>query len=275
MEDISVILDAARSERAVLLGTLGGAAMCGLFAATYPDRCSGLILYGAFTRIEPDTGLLYRLAGEHESALDRVEREWGTEGVAVAFWAPTLLDDEDATAAYLRLARSGVSPGSARTLMLLGYQVEWQAAAPDIRVPTLVLHRTGDLVVPARQGRQLAELIPGARYVELPGVDHLIWAGDQDAVIRELHAFVKGVASPSKPAATSPEELGLTDREVEVLRLVASGCTNKQIAQILFISPKTAGAHVSNILAKLGVERRAGAATAAQHLGILDGTTVP
>jgi pimeloyl-ACP methyl ester carboxylesterase/DNA-binding CsgD family transcriptional regulator len=267
--DVRVVLDAVGSERAALFGTLGGGAMCGLFAARNPERCLALILYGTFAKLEPDTGLLSRLAGDQESALDRIEREWGTEGVGVAFWAPSLVPDEALTSAYLRLTRSGVSPGSARSLMKLGYQIDWEDALPDIHVPTLVLHRTGDLVVPVRQARKLAEGIGGARYVELPGVDHLMWVGDQDAIVREVEAFLDEVR-PAPEAPATPDELGLTAREVEVLRLVAAGRTNKQIAQALFISPKTAGVHVSSILAKLGVQRRAGAAAVAQQLGLMD-----
>ena len=274
MEDVLAVMDAAASERAVLFGTLGGGAMCGLFAATHPERSVALILYGTFGKLEPATGLLARLADTQELALDRVEREWGTEGVGLAFWAPSLLDDEETKAAYLRLTRSGVSPGSARFLMKLGYQLDWEAVLPRIHVPTLVLHRTGDLVVPIRQARELAEGIPGARFLELPGIDHLMWAGDQDAIVDATRSFLEeaGVGSGSEPALpglVSAGELGLTRREREVLRLVARGLTNRQIAATLFISTKTAGAHVSNILAKMGVERRAEAAAVAERLRLL------
>ncbi|HEV2871098.1 MAG TPA: alpha/beta fold hydrolase [Actinomycetota bacterium] len=273
MEDVVAVMDAAGSERAVLFGTLGGAAMCGLFAATHPERAAALILYGAFGKLEPATGLLARLADTQELALDRVEREWGTEGVGLAFWAPSLLDDEETTAAYLRLTRSGASPGSARSLMTLGYQIDWEAVLPSIRAPTLVLHRTGDLVVPLRQARKLARDIPGASFVELPGIDHLIWAGDQDTVLEEARGFLAeaGLGGGQK-AAREParaDGLGLTRREHEVLRLVARGLTNRQIAAALFISAKTAGMHVSNILSKMGVERRAEAAAVAERLHLL------
>ena len=268
MDDIRVVLDAVGSERAALFGTLGGGAMCGLFAASYPERCLALILYGTFARLEPDTGLLSRLADEQDSALDRIEREWGTEGVGVAFWAPSLLEDEDVKAAYLRLTRSGVSPGSARSLMRLGYQLDWEATLSEIHVPTLILHRKGDLVAPVRQARKLAKGITGARYIELPGSDHIMWAGDQDAILREVDTFLEDVRPSDQRRLASAEDLGLSAREIEVLRLVAAGHTNKQIAELLFISPKTAGVHVSNILEKLGVERRAGAATVAQRLGL-------
>jgi DNA-binding CsgD family transcriptional regulator len=181
-----------------------------------------------------------------------VEREWGTEGVGLAFWTPSLLDDEETKAAYLRLTRSAVSPGSARSLMKLGYQIDWEAVLPRIRVPTLILHRTGGLVVPIRQARKLAEGILGARFVELPGIDHLMWAGDHDAIVDAARSFLEdaGVSSGSEtalPGLVSGRELGLTRREREVLRLVARGLTNRQIAATLFISTKTAGAHVSNV----------------------------
>jgi pimeloyl-ACP methyl ester carboxylesterase/DNA-binding CsgD family transcriptional regulator len=273
MEDVVAVMDAAGSERAALLGTLGGAAMCGLFAATHPERTAALLLYGAYGKLEPDTGLLARLADTQELALDRVEREWGTEGVGLAFWAPSLLDDEETTSSYLRLTRSGVSPGSARSLMKLGYQIDWEAVLPSIRVPTLVLHRTGDLVVPMRQARKLAESISGARLVELSGIDHLMWAGDQDAVVDAARGFLAevglGAGQQTQPTPAGAGQLGLTRREHEVLHLVARGLTNRQIADALFISSKTAGVHVSSILSKMGVERRAEAAAVAERLQLL------
>jgi class 3 adenylate cyclase len=190
MDEVRAVMDAAGSERAVLFGTIGGGAMSGLFAATFPQRALGLILFGTFGRLEPDTGLLARLAPTQEAAIERVEREWGTEGVIVSFWAPSLVTDEETKRVYLRFARSAVSPGSARVLMQMGYAVDWEEFLPAIHVPTLVLHRTDDLVVPVHQGRKLAELIPGATFVELPGNDHLMWAGDQDPVLHEVEAFL-------------------------------------------------------------------------------------
>jgi class 3 adenylate cyclase len=199
MEDVLAVMDAADSDRAVLFGTLGGGAMSGLFAATYPQRALGLILYGTFAKLEPDTGLLARLAGSPEAALERVEDEWGTESVCVAFWAPSLIDDEVTKASYLRLCRSSVSPKSALALMHMGYQVDWESVLPNVSVPTLVLHRSGDLVIPARQGRKLAEAIPDATYIELPGRDHLMWVGDQEPLLEAVHRFVTGLQPAPEP----------------------------------------------------------------------------
>lgn len=193
MEDMLAVMDATGSERAVLFGTLGGAAMCSLLAATHPERALALVLYGTFARLESATGLLARIADTTEAALDRLEREWGTQSIGVAFWAPSLVGNDQAVSAYLRLLRSGVSPGSARSLMQVGYRVNCDEVLPAVHVPTLVLHRTGDLVVPVRQGRRMAERIPNATFTELPGIDHLMWVGDQDSVINQIQAFLARV----------------------------------------------------------------------------------
>jgi class 3 adenylate cyclase len=222
MDDIRAVMDAAGSERAVLFGTLGGGAMSGLSTASFPERTLGLVLYGTWIKAPRDTGILARLADSMDGSLDRVEREWGREGVLVAPWAPSLLSDDATAEAYLRLARSSVSPASARLLMAVGYQVDWEATLPAVRVPTLVLHRVGDLVVTVDQGRRLAEGITGASYVELPGVDHLVWAGDHDAIIKQVRAFVAGL---SQAALRSDRMLatimftdvaGSTERAVEL-----------------------------------------------------------
>jgi len=193
IDDIVAVMDAARSSKAILFGTLGGGAVAGTFAATYPERALGLILFGTFGKLEPDTGLLSRIADSEEVALDRIEREWGSESVTLAFWAPSLVTEDDLKDDVLRLARSALSPGSARTLFHMGFKVDWESVLSSIDVPTLVMHRSGDLVVPIRQGRKLAEQIPGARFVELDGMDHFMWVGDQDALFREVDAFLEEV----------------------------------------------------------------------------------
>ncbi|HSK37026.1 MAG TPA: alpha/beta hydrolase, partial [Actinomycetota bacterium] len=109
-DDLLAVLDAAGSHRAVLFGTLGGAAACSLLAATCPERVLALVLYGTGAR-PPPGGPLGGLADPSEAALDRLEREWGTGGAELDVWAPSLTGDDQAVAAYLRLLRSGVSPG--------------------------------------------------------------------------------------------------------------------------------------------------------------------
>jgi class 3 adenylate cyclase len=226
MDDIRAVMDAAGSERAVLLGTLGAGAMCGLFAATYPERTRGLILYGSFATWDRDVGLVRRLADTWEGGLDRIERDWGSEGVGVAIWAPSVLNDDDTSDAYLRLTRAALSPGAARSYVELGYQMDWTDVLPRLDVETLVIHRSGDLIVPATFGKRLADGIPGARYVELPGPDHLMWAGDSDQVLQEIEAFVGSIdRAPSDLGATHTRALatvlftdivGSTDRAAEL-----------------------------------------------------------
>lgn len=203
MEDVLAVMDATGSERAVLFGGLGEGATCCLLAATYPERALALVLYGTYARLEPATGLLARIADTTEAALDRVEREWGTESVGIALWAPSLKGNDQAVSAYLRLLRSGVSPGSARALMQVGYRVNCEAVLPSVHVPTLVLHRTGDLVVPVGQGRRMADGIPNAIFTELPGNDHLMWVGDQDSVVDQVQAFLAEI----RPAAPHDRKL--------------------------------------------------------------------
>ncbi len=271
-DDLLAVMDAAGSHRAVLFGTLGGAAACSLLAATCPERALALVLYGTGARPLAG-GPLGGPTDPSEATLDSLEREWGTGGAGLAVWAPTLTGDDQAVAAYLRLLRSAVSPGSARSLARAAYGVDWEAILPAVRVPTLVLHRTGDLVVPVGEGHRLAERLPEASFVDLPGVDHLVWAGDQDAVLEKVRGFLAEAGlGGGQEAAREParaDGLGLTRREHEVLRLVARGLTNRQIAAALFISAKTAGMHVSNILSKMGVERRAEAAAVAERLHLL------
>jgi pimeloyl-ACP methyl ester carboxylesterase len=108
MDDLRAVMDAANSDRAALFGTIGGGAMSGMFSATHPERALALILYGTYAKLKPDIGMLSRLADSVDVALERVEREWGTEGVAVAPWAPSLVHDEETKEAYLRMMRSGV-----------------------------------------------------------------------------------------------------------------------------------------------------------------------
>jgi pimeloyl-ACP methyl ester carboxylesterase len=187
-DDLLAVMDAAGSQRAALLGTLGGAAACSLLAATCPERALALVLYGTGARPLAG-GPLGGLADPSDAALDRLEREWGT-GAGLAVWAPSLAGDDHAVAAYLRLLRSGLSPGSARGLARAAFGMDWEAVLPAVRVPTLVLHRTGDRVVPVGEGRRLAERLPETSFVELPGVDHLVWAGDQDAVVDRLGGFL-------------------------------------------------------------------------------------
>jgi pimeloyl-ACP methyl ester carboxylesterase/class 3 adenylate cyclase len=192
MDDLKAVVEAAGFERPALFGISEGGPMSALYAATYPDDISGLVLFGTFARMlkAPDFP-----SGIPEEALDRwgavIRRDWG-KAVGLDLWAPTRIGDPEFERWWARLLRQGTSPAGAIALMDLYREMDTRAILPAIDVPTLVLHRADDRMVPAAQGRYLAESIPGARYVELPGEDHLPFSGDVDGLLDEVEEFLVG-----------------------------------------------------------------------------------
>jgi len=190
--DVHAVLEATGSERAALFGISEGGPMCELFAATYPDRTSALVLYGTYARLSQAPDYPQGLPSE---ALERwgelVQREWGGP-VGIKLWAPTAAEDPGFRDWWARLLRQGTSPRGAIDLMDLYRKVDARSVLHAIRVPTLVVHRADDRVLPVAHGRYLAEQIPDARYVELPGPDHLAMAGDWERLIDEIEEFLVG-----------------------------------------------------------------------------------
>jgi pimeloyl-ACP methyl ester carboxylesterase len=193
-EDIRAVMDAAGSERAWIMGLSDGGTMASVFAASHPDRTDGLVLYGAEVYADRQ-----RSDAEIAAAVERLRAEWGTEAQArrsLAVFAPSVADDPEWISWESRVTRSGGTPGSMRTLLVMGRDLDARPVLPAIRVPTLVLHRDGDRVADLSHSRMIAELIPNARLVVLPGDDHYQWIGDQDTVIDEIEEFVTGVRDP-------------------------------------------------------------------------------
>jgi pimeloyl-ACP methyl ester carboxylesterase len=193
MDDVRAVMDAVGSERAALFGISEGGPMSLLFAATYPARALALVIYGSYARRvwAPDHPFGLTLA-EFDRMIDRMEREWGGP-MGMDIWAPSTAHDErvrQAWASYLRLA---ASPGAAVAVMRMNREIDVRHVLPAIRVPTLVLHRTGDRLTLVEQARYMAEHIRGAKLVELPGVDHIPWVGDTDAILDEIEEFLTGV----------------------------------------------------------------------------------
>jgi len=186
-------MDAVGAERAALLGISEGGPMSALFAATYPQRTSALIFYGTYARRmwAPDhpSG---RKEEDLRAILDRMERDWGKD-VNLDLWAPSLADNAEARRRYATYWRQAASPGAAVTIMQLTKDLDVRHVLPVISVPTLVMHRTGDRVTSLEQGRYLAEHIPGARFVELAGNDHIPAVGNGGAIIDEIEEFLTGV----------------------------------------------------------------------------------
>ena len=177
MDDLRAVLEAANCERPAIFGISEGGPMSMLFAATYPERVSSLVLYGTYARMvnTPDFPL-----GVPADALDRwaerVRREWGGP-TGLQFWAPSMVGDAEFERWWARLLRQGTSPAGAIALMDLYRDIDVRGVLSSIDIPTLVLHCKEDRIVPVRQARFLAEQIPNARLVELEGEDHLAWTG--------------------------------------------------------------------------------------------------
>jgi pimeloyl-ACP methyl ester carboxylesterase/class 3 adenylate cyclase len=192
MGDVHAVCDAAGSERPALFGVSEGASLCVLFAATYPRRTGSIILFGGYARklVAPDypSGVSIE---RHEAFLAEIERDWGGP-VGLDIRAPSKLDDVRFRENWARYIRMGASPGAAVALTQMNAEIDVRPILGAIGVPTLVIHRAGDRMIPVEAGRDLAERIPGATFVELPGDDHLPWIGDSDAIVGEIEQFLTG-----------------------------------------------------------------------------------
>jgi pimeloyl-ACP methyl ester carboxylesterase len=193
MDDLRAVLDTVGSERTALLGHSEGGNMCVLFAATHPERTAALITFGVYAKRvwSPD----YPWAPtpeERESWLRDVERTWGRPESMVDL-APSLVQSPALLEQAARYWRLSASPQAAVALGKMNTQIDVRALLPTIRVPTLVMHRTGDRDLNVEEGRYIASRIPGARFVELPGADHFMWTEDADRVLDEIEEFLTGV----------------------------------------------------------------------------------
>ncbi|MFL5758541.1 MAG: alpha/beta fold hydrolase [Thermomicrobiales bacterium] len=199
LDDVQAVMDDASSTQAVLLGVGAAGPMSVLFAATYPKRTSGLIIYGSFAKQtwSPDYPWAPTLE-ERQAFEDLIEREWGG-AINLAKLAPSVAEDEAFSTWWASWLRHGASPGTAVALARMNTEVDIRHVLPAVQAPTLIIHRSGDRVCSVEGGRYLAERIPGARMVELPGVDHLPFVGDQDVVLDEIGLFLTG----ERPAHTS------------------------------------------------------------------------
>jgi class 3 adenylate cyclase len=169
--------------------------MCVLFAATYPERTSALVTLGSFARRrDPDDDYPWAPTAENrEETAQDIERNWGhLRPEDVEYYAPSRLGDDQFVRNLERYLRRSASPGAAAALLRMNSYLDVRDVLPTIRVPTLVLHRTGDHDVDVAEGRYLASKIPGARFVELPGDDHWISAGNPDEIADEIESFLTG-----------------------------------------------------------------------------------
>jgi class 3 adenylate cyclase len=206
--DIKVVLDAVGSERAALFGFSEGGPVCALFAASWPERTSALVLYGTYACGRPSEDDIREAGGtieEYErvvSGFTDVIDHWG-EGRLGRLIAPSA-HGELHRRFWGIFERAGASPAMARALVEASMRADVTPVLPTIQAPTLVLHRDRE-IFPIASSRQLAKAIPEARFVELEGEDHAFWAGDVDSVIAEFEEFLTGVrgsAAPDRVLAT-------------------------------------------------------------------------
>src|SRR5215470_1941736 len=193
MDDLRAVMDAAGSHRAAIFGFSEGGSLAILFAATYPQRTTALITFGSFAkRIHAPDYPWAPTPEQRERDYEVVARDWGG-AMDLDSLVPSKVDDEPFKRRLATYLRRAASPGAAVALLRMNTQVDVRAVLPAIRVPTLVMHRTGDLDSNIEEGRYIARHIPGARFVELAGSDHLPWVADQDSVLDEVQEFLTGV----------------------------------------------------------------------------------
>ena len=198
MDDLRAVMDAAGSERAAVIASMAGGFMASVFAATYPDRTTALVLVDAFPRIVRTTDYPWGMDAEViASQLHAIETGWG-EGAMLGLFAPEHADDVTLRASWSRYERHSVSPGTALAMVPMMAEIDIRPVLSAIRVPTLAIAREQGSI-PAEHGRYLADHIRGAKYVQVPGRSNLIWSGDQEALLGEIQQFITGVRPAPEP----------------------------------------------------------------------------
>ena len=222
LDDITAVLDAASSERAALFGGAESGPMCALYAATFPERVSALVLGASFPRRTAGPGYPWGFDEARQAeVLASYETRWGPPSFGVRSLAPSLADDERFRQWHAQACRFAGTPASAVAWFRITMEIDIRDVLPAIRVPTLVIHRTGDRVVPIGAGRYLAEHIPDATLLELPGDDHYPFSGDYEPALEELEEFLTGSRrgrEPDRVLATMlfTDIVGSTERAVEL-----------------------------------------------------------
>lgn len=198
MDDVLAVLDAVGSQQASIFGMSDGGSLAALFAATHPERTASLIIYGTLTHYHADARYPAGVGdGTMGAFAEVVSRGWGVRSEwAVRMWAPSMAGDEPFTQWLAKYARQSVSRGAILPLLSAFYAYDLVDVFPAVRVPTLVLHRRDDGLVPVDHGRHIASQVPNARFVELDGADHLPFVGDAESVLAEVQDFLVGSRTP-------------------------------------------------------------------------------
>lgn len=210
MDDVRAVMEAVNSDRAVVFGMSEGGNMAMLFAATYPERTIALITFGVFAKRIYDPEYPWApTPAERQKFYDAIQNEWGGP-LGVDDLAPSMAHDERFRNWWATFQRRSASPRAALSLARLNTSIDVRHVLPAIRVPTLVLHRTGDRDSHIDEGRYIASHIPNARFVELPGEDHLIFVGDQEVIFKEVEDFIRNVQTTSEVDSVLATILSIT-----------------------------------------------------------------
>lgn len=286
--DAAAVLDAVGASTAVVMASVENSTIGLLLAALHPHRVDALVLVHASAR-----GLVaddYPIGVDPSIIEAMVEATTDTEsagmgGAVLALNAPSVADDVSFQEWWQSAGRRGASPAMARRMLRLVLTADVRWALPRVAAPVLVLHREHDQVIPISHGRYVAEHVQAGRFELLPGADDLWWVGETDALLNRVEEVLlsrgvrsapaqrrKRTAPPAPPApregATGPDVIAallrrrqaeralrmLTQREREVLELMAEGCSNTALCERLFLSPKTVEKHISSIFTKLGLD---------------------
>lgn len=268
--DLEAVSDAAGCERFALLGECQGGPIAIEYAARHPERVSHLVLYGTFVRGRLKREPTPEQLAEAELLFKAIEVGWAEETPAYRqVFATKFMPEGPAEhiRSFCALELAATSPAIASRLLREFSQIDVEDAAARVRCPTLVMHATRDGVVPFEEGRIMAALIPGARFVPLESVNHVLLAQEPAwaRFLAELRGFVPG--SGALPSGGHGSLADLTAREREIVELVAQGQGNAQIAAHLGLAEKTVRNHITRVFDKLGVDSRSQAIVLAREAG--------
>ena len=260
---IGALLDELAAERVSLLGGSSSGCAAIAFAARFPERVERLMLYGCYADGPSITAPAVR-----EAIMAMVRSHWGIGSRLLSdiFLGEVSSQQQEWFARFQRLA---ASPDTAVRLLEQVYRNDVRDQLPLVKAPTTVVHRREDRAIPYRLGREVAAGITGATLVPLSGSAHFPWAGDANGVVRTLRAVLTAGSSPERTAEEQPAAALLSRREREVLKLVAHGLTDREIAEQLILSPHTVHRHVASIRQKLNRGSRTSAVAEAARLGLL------
>lgn len=267
--DLEAVVDAARLERFALFGASQGAAASIEYAARHPQRVSHLVIYGGYAR-----GLMKRNPSpeqvrEARAMLELVELGWGSENpvyrqMFTSIFIPDATPDQAVW--FNEQERTCTTPTIAARIIATFWEFDVTHFAPQVRCPTLVMHLRDDQRVPFEEGRLVAGLIPNTHFVPLEGRNHVLLEGTPEFahVFAQLHEFLRSDGGSASSTTAFPD---LTEREREIVELMAHGLDNHQIAARLALSEKTVRNNITPILDKLGAESRAQAIVRAREAG--------